>query len=128
MLDTQDQSDTACMEITKLLQDTISSTVPITTICAISKCWWTKELTMLQKEAKKLGRESYECRDKPFHYAHVAHMYANKLYHRTLKKTKKQHWCDWLENTKDPDIWTVYKLLTVPATDGGSSKIPSLKW
>lgn len=66
--------------------------------------------------------------DKPFHYVHAAYKDANKLYHRTLKTTKMQHWRDWLEKADDPDIWTIQKLLASPASDGGSSKIPTLKY
>ena len=127
-LNTQAQLDKACMELTNALQETISTNVPITTICAKSKRWWTKELTLLHKKAKKLGRESYKHRDKPFHYVHAAHTDTNKLYHRTLESTKKQHWWDWLENAEDPNIWTVQKLLAAPASDGGNSKIPALKY
>jgi hypothetical protein len=57
----------------------------------------------------------------------VAHTDADKLYHRTLKSTKQHHWHNWLERAKDPNIWTVQKILSAPATDGGSLRIPALK-
>ena len=128
VISTQDQLNKACEELTSVLQHAISTDVPTTTLCAKSKRWWTKELTMLRKKAKKLGRESYKHRDKPFHYVHAAHTDANKLYHRTLDTTKRQHWRDWLEKAEDPDIWTISKLLAAPASDGGGSKIPALKF
>jgi hypothetical protein len=127
-LNTQAQLDRACTELTNALQETINANVPVTTICAKTKRWWTKELTMLRKKAKKLGRESYKHRNKPFHYTHAMHTDANKHYHRILESTKKQHWHDWLERVEDPDIWTVQKLLATPASDGGNSKIPVLKY
>ena len=126
-INTQPQLDKACADLTKALQDTIASDVPTTTICAKSKRWWTKELTMLRKKAKNLGRQSHKNRDKPFHYTHVAYEDADKLYHRTLNSTKLNHWRDWLEKAEDPDIWTVQKVLAAPASDGGSSKIPVLR-
>jgi ribonuclease HI len=128
IINTQTQLDRACAELTNIIQDAIGTDVPSTEICAKTKRWWTKELTLLRKEAKKLGRESYKHKDKPFHYIHAAHTDANKLYHRTLKTTKLQHWRDWLEKAEDPDIWTVQKLLAAPASDGGNSKIPVLKY
>jgi ribonuclease HI len=127
-INTQVQLDKACGELTAALQDAISSDVPVTTLCAKTKRWWTKELTSLRKEAKKLGRQSYKHRNKPFHFTHAAYVDANKCYHSTLDRTKKQHWRDWLENAEDPDIWTVQRLLAAPASDGGSSKIPPLKY
>ena len=33
-----------------------------------------------------------------------------------------------MEKADDPDIWTIQKLLASPASDGGSSKIPTLKY
>jgi ribonuclease HI len=127
-INSQAQLDKACEELTAALQDAISSEVPVTTLCAKTKRWWTKELTTLRKEAKKLGRQSYTHRDKPFHFTHAAYADANKCYHRTLKNTKMHHWRDWLEKAEDPDIWTVQRLLAAPASDGGSSKIPPLKY
>jgi hypothetical protein len=53
---------------------------------------------------------------------------AVKTYSNTLKSTKKQHWCDWLEKAEDPDIWTVHHLITSPVTDGGKSHILGLKY
>ena len=128
LINTQTQLDAACANITSALQDTIKAEVPVTTICAKSKRWWTKELSTMRKEANKLGRLSHTHRDKPFHYAHAAHADADKLYHKTVKSTKLRHWRDWLERAEDPDIWTVQKLLAAPATDGGSARIPALKY
>jgi hypothetical protein len=56
------------------------------------------------------------------------HKDTDKLYHRSVKSTKLHHWRDWLERAEDPDIWTVQKLLAAPATDGGSARIPALKY
>jgi ribonuclease HI len=125
---TQPQLDKACSDLTTIIQETIEEKVPTTKICAKSKRWWTTELTMLRREANKLGRVSYNHKDKPFHFSHAAHADADKLYHRTLKSTKLQHWRDWLENADDPDIWTVQKLLASPASDGGGTRIPVLKY
>ena len=41
---------------------------------------------------------------------------------------KQIHWRDWLEKAEDPDIWTVHRLISSPASDGGSSRIPGLKY
>lgn len=90
-INTQLQLNSACAELTIALQNTINTNVPITMLCVKSKRWWTKELTVLCKVAKKLGRETYKHRDKPFHYVHAAYKDANKLYHRKVRSTKLQH-------------------------------------
>jgi hypothetical protein len=50
-----------------------------------------------------------------------------KRYEKTLKYTKKQHWRDWLERAEEPDIWTVHKVISALAMDGGKARIPTLK-
>src|SRR5216684_5544312 len=83
---------------------------------------------MLHREVNKLGWLSYKNRDKPFHYMHATHTDADKNYHRTLQSTIMHHWRDWLEKAEDLDIWTVNKILAAPATDGGTTRIPVLKY
>ena len=73
-INTQAQLDKAYDNLTNTIQETISKTVPVTTICAKTKQWWIKELTMLLKESKRLERQSYKHRDKPFHYTHKQYM------------------------------------------------------
>lgn len=43
-----------------------------------------------------------------------------------LECTKRQHWHNWLEKAKDPDIWMVHKYMATPAGDGGKCRIPVL--
>jgi ribonuclease HI len=123
---TQYQLNDECNKLTKALQNTISKAVPISRICAKSKRWWTRELTMLRRQADKIGRKASKLSHLPYHHLHVEHTAAVKLYRDTLETTKKQHWRDWLEKAEDPDIWTVNKLITSQPTDGGKSRIPTL--
>ena len=44
-----------------------------------------------------------------------------------LKFTKQQHWRDWLEKAKDPNIWAAYQLILAPPMDREKAKIPKLK-
>ena len=75
-----------------------------------------------------IGRRSYRCQFLPRHQVHHEHKEASKLYERTLEHTKKQHWRDWLEKAKEPDIWTVHKALSASASDGGKARILALKY
>jgi len=47
LIDSQTQLDTSCASLTKAIQRTIDSQVPMMTIMSKSKRWWTKELTQL---------------------------------------------------------------------------------
>jgi len=44
-----------------------------------------------------------------------------------IHKAKAEHWTKWLEGTDESSIWDASKLLTMPATDVGKSRIPTLQ-
>ena len=50
-----------------------------------------------------------------------------RTFDRTVERTKRQHWRDWLERAVDPDIWTVHRYTSALATDGAKARIPALK-
>ncbi|KAI0247676.1 hypothetical protein BJV78DRAFT_1102233, partial [Lactifluus subvellereus] len=77
---TQAQLDDACTKLTHAIQDAITDKVPASHICPKSKRWWTRELTMLRRQANKLGRQAYKLRGHPSHPIHEEHATASKLY------------------------------------------------
>ena len=72
---TQRQLDACCETLTDAIQKTIELQVPISEITPKSKRWWTKELTQLQKQANKLGRQSYTQRNDRAHTVLTQHVY-----------------------------------------------------
>ncbi|KAH9968260.1 hypothetical protein BC827DRAFT_1114092, partial [Russula dissimulans] len=107
----QRQLDQCRVALTDAIQSTICTRVPVTTTTSKSKYWWTKELTLLCRKADKLGRQAFKCKNNLGHKVHDKHKAAVRQY------TKRQHWCDWLEKAKDPDIWMASKLVSSPVTD-----------
>ena len=93
-INTQSQLNSACTTLTKALQDTITKAVPVNRICAKTKRWWTKELTLLRRKADKLGRNASKLKHLPHHHIHAEHTDAVRKYRNTLETTKKQHWRD----------------------------------
>ena len=124
---TQRQLDQCCTGLTKAIQRTISEKVPTTDPVSKSKRWWTKELTQLRSRANKLGRLSHARRNEPEHTIHAEHKEASREYDKTLQYNKKQHWRDWLERAEEPDLWTMHRITSALATDGGKARIPTLK-
>ena len=123
----QEHVNVSCERLTEAIQATIDANVPVSEICSKSKRWWTKELTQMRKQANKIGRQAYKLRNSPAHPIHKKHTETIQAYDRTLEQTKRHHWRDWLERAEDPDIWTVHKLISGPATDGAKARIPALK-
>jgi hypothetical protein len=81
----------------------------------------------MRRKASKLGRQSYKVRNELAHAIHGLHKEAARRYEKTLCYTKQQHWRDWLEKAEDPNIWTVNRIISAPAGDGGKARIPTLK-
>lgn len=126
LIDSQRHLENCCKSLTKAIQCTIETQVPVTNITLKSKRWWMKELTQLHRQSNKLGRQSYDWHHDLGHSVHGAHNVASKKYQKILDQTKNHHWRDWLERWEDPDIWTAHHLTTVPWGDGGKARIPVL--
>jgi hypothetical protein len=124
---TQGELDDACRLITEAIQNTIDTEVPTSRLGIKAKRWWTKELNILRRDANRKGRKASKLRNFPEHNIHKERKEANRLFKRTLERTKRQHWRDWLEKAEDPDIWTAHRYTAAPVGDGGKSRIPVLK-
>lgn len=94
---TPGELETACQKLTKVIQETINEKVPEPVAGIKAKKWWMKELTKLRQEANRAGRKASKYRDWLEHRSHKERKEAHKLFHKTLKHTKRQHWRDWLE-------------------------------
>ena len=81
----------------------------------------------MRRKMNKLGRQSCRHKYNIMHPIYEKHASASKLFDRTLERTKRQHWCDWLEHTTDPDIWTIHKVILATSTDGAKAQISALK-
>jgi hypothetical protein len=44
-----------------------------------------------------------------------------------IRKTKAEHWAQWIEGIDESSIWQASRLMTLPATDAGRSRIPTLQ-
>jgi hypothetical protein len=126
-IDSQEELDNECGNLTSAIQETIAWEVPITEITPKSKRWWTKELSQLRKRANKIGRKAYKVRQDPEHPIHKEHTEASNTYAKSIKYNKQQFWRDWLERADEPDLWTAQRMVSGPASDGGKARIPPLK-
>ena len=117
----------ACSKLTEAIQESIKEKVPKTSMGIMAKKWWTKELKKLRQKANNKGCKASKYKDWPDHQSHADRHEANKLFQKTLERTKRQHWRDWLEKAEDPDIWTAHRYTSSPVGDGGKSRIPVLK-
>jgi hypothetical protein len=90
--------------ITQAIQTATEETVPMAKYIPTSKRWWNHNLTTLRKSVQKAVAESHKTRALPEHLSHEQHRTLCNQYLETIKKTKLEHWYDWLENTTMADI------------------------
>ena len=92
-----------------------------------SKRWWSKELATMKKVKEKLARKSYERRAADGDPIHEMFRQSRNKYSQAIRKTKLDHWTEWLESLDDEGVWSANRLVTGPATDGGRSRVPTLQ-
>jgi hypothetical protein len=109
------------------IHNTIQIHVPKSRPSPHSKRWWTKELTDLKSGLATLARNSYQLRDQTHHPAHEQFRKARNHYANMIKKTKKQHWIDWLEDISGDEIWIANRYISTINSAGTNTRIPSLK-
>ena len=116
-----------CKRLTVALQETIKVTVPTMEVCPKSKQWWMKEISELRVNYRNLGRKVGKYKDQPEHRIHTEHKEAHRKYDKAIKHSKKHHWRDWLDKALEPDLWTANKYIAALASDGGKTRIPTLR-
>ncbi|PPQ78944.1 hypothetical protein CVT25_002395, partial [Psilocybe cyanescens] len=127
IIQTKEELQETATALTTAIQLTIEAIVPINKPCPNSKRWWNRELSDIRKAMNKLSRTSYRYRAIPDHPSHTEHTEKAKEYGKAMDKAKIQHWREFLEDAVTKDIWTANRYISTPATDGGKSRIPTLK-
>ncbi|MGH2507601.1 MAG: endonuclease/exonuclease/phosphatase family protein, partial [Ktedonobacteraceae bacterium] len=99
------QLDQYAEDLNNVVQDTIQDNIPPSKPMPYAKRWWSMELTQLRKEynyrrnqwtsARRRGEDSFHIRD--------AAQVARRQYLFTIEKQKRDHWNDFLKDTKN--VW-----------------------
>lgn len=124
---TDEEFQQAARNLTNAIQRTVEQKVPKSKPNPHSKRWWTRDLTILRREVAKLSHRSYKLRDDTDHPCHEEYRTKRNQYSEEIKRTKKEHWVNWLEKINGNDIWIANNYLTAAAGDGGLSRIPTLR-
>jgi hypothetical protein len=124
---TDNKFQTVAHNLTTTIQDIIEQVLPKSKPNPHSKRWWTKDLTMMHCEVAKLSHLSYRNKSYANHYSHEEYCIKRNQYTKAIKKTKKEHWIDRLEDLLGNKIWMANSYLTASASNGSLSRIPTLK-
>jgi len=124
---TKEELNKALGDLEDVILKTIDKTVPRRKPSPYVKRWWTKELDKARKEARKTSRAARHYRRQPAHSTHVKRRQARNRYAKLLRKTKKDHYEEWIEGITQRTIWDANKFSAAPSGDGGKTRIPALK-
>ncbi|KIM45759.1 hypothetical protein M413DRAFT_7872 [Hebeloma cylindrosporum] len=106
---------------------TIEKVMPRKKPSPYAKRWWTKELEMVRKKIRRIGRQARHYKCYPDHSAHGEWKKVRNELSDLLCKTKHDHYIDWIESINAKTIWDTHKFSTTPVTDGAKTRIPALK-
>ena len=104
----------------------IQKHVPPTKLTPYTKRWWNEDLAQLKKAKEKLARRSYLSRALDEDPIHEVYQQAWNKYSKAIHDVKAEHWLGWLETLDEEGVWTVNRVVTGPALDGGRGRIPTL--
>ena len=108
------------------MQDTICTTVQLSSPSPFSKRWWNKKLEKLKKEKNKLSGLSYRYRAVSSHSSHEEHRRVQNIYHEEITNAKQEHWATFLEDMTYGEIWVANCYISSEGGNGGKTRIPTL--
>ena len=127
ILETAEEFQRAACSFDEALRRTVETKVPRTRPHPHTKRWWTEDLTKLASELKQLRKTAHRYRALPEHGIHAqVHEKENTL-SKEIRKTKEDHWKNWLNDMAGTDIWIAHKYIWNPGGDGGKTWIPTLR-
>ena len=124
---TKEDFQRAAKQLDEALRRTVNLAVPKTKPHPHQKRWWTRELTLLMDELKRLRKLAYKFRALPDHPVHSTLAEQTKSIDKKIRTTKEEHWKEWLENATGNDLWIANAYIVNLGGDGGKSRIPTLK-
>ena len=76
---------------------------------------------------KRLRKQAYKLRALLDHPIHATLADKVKSVDKLIRRTKEEHWKEWLENASGNDLWTANAYVVNPGGDGGKTRIPTLR-
>jgi len=104
-------------KLTSIIQNTITTLIPLKKLSPFSKCWWTKDLTDLKKEKNHLSNKAHKFHDIADHPAIEEHKQVSQQFIKAIDKAASSHWIEWLENILPQQIYTANKYVINEPSD-----------
>jgi ribonuclease HI len=123
-----EQLNEAVRCLTTAIQETTQEMVKRSKPRPDAKRWWSGDLNRMKKDLNRLRKDSYSNRAIANHPSHRELKTKSNKYGEAIIQAKRQHWTSYLEDMTASDIWTANKYIKEPIGDGGSPRIPTLRF
>jgi ribonuclease HI/exonuclease III len=118
----------AAKNLTGAIQTAIAACVKRSKPRPDSKRWWNRDLKKMRRRINRLRTVSFRYRALTGDPVHRELRDLSNAYGEAILLAKRQHWTDYLEDMNANDIWVANRYLRDPVGDGGSPRIPTLKY
>ena len=125
LLQSEEEYEAAVSRLTRVFQETIHMTVPVTQPSPHSKRWWSKELDILKKKKKKLRSTSYKYRALTDHPSHEEYRWIRREYSSVIMRAKQDHGTAYLEGLSYWSVCTANHYISGDRSDRGKTQIPT---
>ena len=123
-----DDFDNMLSDFSRAIVDTIEAKVPQSRPSPHYKHWWSKELAQAHTALRTLAKKAYKMKKRyPNHPIIEEFHTAHNTYVQSVKDARRQHWEEWIDSTNQLSMWVINKFVSAAPSDGGSTRIPTLK-
>ncbi|CCO36793.1 hypothetical protein RSOLAG1IB_12164 [Rhizoctonia solani AG-1 IB] len=123
----QEEIDSRAGDLKKAIIEAIQASTPVLKLCGWSKRWWSPELGVHRNLSRTLSARSYRARSDPEDPVHEEYRLQRNRYSQAIKDAKRKHWEMFLEELDEESMWTAARYLSSEPTDGGRTRVPSLR-
>jgi hypothetical protein len=121
------QFNEAYRQLTITITEMVSKCIPLTKPSLYLKRWWSKELDAEQKELQKLGRKARKRIKRRLYPIHEEYRVACNKFSESIKRTKEEHWKEWLEDLTITSTWNFHKYASSDPGDQVHMRIKTLQ-
>ncbi|EUC66987.1 reverse transcriptase from transposon X-element protein, putative, partial [Rhizoctonia solani AG-3 Rhs1AP] len=126
-INSQEEIDKRVEDLMKEIYEAVRASTPDLKLCAWSKRWWSPELGAHRTLSRTLSARSYRARHDREDPVHEEYRLQRNRYSQAIKDAKRKHWEAFLEELDEDSMWTAARYLSMEPTDGGRTRVPSLK-
>ena len=126
-INSTDEFNLAFTHLTRSISSTVNDKVPKSKPSPYAKRWWNEKLDAERKQVHKLGHKARRLLARRHDPIHEEFRTARNNFSESIKKAKKTHWDEWLDQLTPSNIWDLHRYAASNPTDQIHTRIKTLK-